>query len=77
MGRNLTIKNICWNLQIVCKSKPMIFSYYFQNRFNLQRYLKLATSMTRNTLIEHLKTIIICEESGLTIVNDNALLTQP
>jgi hypothetical protein len=55
----------------------MIFSYYFQNMFNLQQYLKLATSMTRNTLIEHLKTIIICEESGLTIVNDNALLTQP
>jgi hypothetical protein len=34
MGRILAIMNICWNLQIVYKSKPMIFSYYyFQSRF--------------------------------------------
>ncbi len=33
--------------------------------------------MTRNTLIKHFKTTIICEESGLTIVDDDVLLTQP
>jgi hypothetical protein len=32
--------------------------------------------MTRNTLIKHKETTIICEESGLIITNYNALLTQ-
>jgi hypothetical protein len=25
MGRSLATMNICWNLQIVCQSKPMVF----------------------------------------------------
>jgi len=36
----------------------------------------VTTCMTRNTLIEHKETIVICEESGLIIANYNDLITQ-
>jgi hypothetical protein len=43
----------------------------------LQPYLKLATSsMTKDTLIKHKETIMICEKSESVIANYNALITQ-
>jgi hypothetical protein len=33
--------------------------------------------MTRDTLIKHKEAIVICEESGLVIINYNALIIQP
>jgi hypothetical protein len=36
----------------------------------------VTACMTRNTLIKHKETIVICEESGLIITNYNALITQ-
>ncbi len=44
---------------------------------SLHSYLRLATSMTRNTLIKHKEVVMIYEESGLITINYNALITQP
>jgi hypothetical protein len=46
-------------------------------KVGLQPYLRLATSMTKDTLIKHKEVAIICEESGLIITNYNALIIQP
>jgi hypothetical protein len=46
-------------------------------RASLQPYLKLVTSMTKDTLIKHKKVVMISEESGPIITNYNALITQP
>jgi hypothetical protein len=45
---------------------------------NLQPYFKLTTiGMVRNTLIKHKEIAIIYEESGLVIINYNALISHP
>jgi len=44
---------------------------------SLHSYFRLATSMTRDTLIKHKEVVMIYEESGLIIANYNALITQP
>jgi hypothetical protein len=44
----------------------------------LQPYLRLAiVGMTRDTLIEHKKIVMICEENGHVIANYNILITRP
>jgi hypothetical protein len=46
-------------------------------RTSLQPYLRLTTiGMTRNTFIKHKEIVVIYEESGLVIVNYNALISQ-
>jgi hypothetical protein len=45
---------------------------------SLLPYLRLATAgLKKNTLIEHKKTIVVCEESGHVSLNYNVLLTTP
>ncbi len=47
-------------------------------RASLQPYLRLVTTcMTSDTLIKHKEIVVICEESGPTISNYNALIIQP
>jgi hypothetical protein len=75
MGSNLlrTFIETCQLFTI--KAIDVFFTTTF--RTSLHPHLILPTTcMTRNGLVKHKEDVVICEESGLVIMNYNVLLTQ-